>query len=595
MKDSLRKEIPQVEEAMSVTSMSTENSANPWSTELSGPKSITEQSQSSQSSVVAANGAAPAVPEVPKNPNRIAAPVSIVVPVIGGKTRRKKTVVKDVPAGTFELKEDSLKKQTTNDSSTKAEQKKPSAPVVLEQPPRPSERNESPQSQPTSPAPVSRVTSAQAQPPSSNPFTTAHRRAKSSQVSRSSLPLGTLRLHPPTTTGFFFQKVIVISSGISPIGTHLVRLFHNAGARVIFGFQPDFKSAISSPVSPVASPLQATTQAGELIRSLGPPHTAHSNPCDIHQTSDLLSLFKLARTMYGRVDHAIFLADDGSSKTLADRERGWLKHSTTIEDLERGEHPSSDLAGTMAAAVRFAHIAVPYFRHSPKSARRRYTLESNPNESTKDREDKSLTFISSIAGITATHGLPVHSALQHSIVGLVRSLRTSLTPESTNNPNVPTNITIRANAVCPGMLIPRTLSAVGGRMSVAMPRDEPEDVSRIVVGVVAASGDMSSKSTQQTSSQFHDALETAAAEGNESSTVKSINAQNPWDDGKTSALHGKILYMLGGGQVWDVDAGLSMSEGMWLGQKGAEAVRASRSGFSGDSTGGESTWILDIG
>ena len=302
--------------------------------------------------------------------------------------------------------------------------------------------------------------------------------------------------------------------------------------------------------------------------------------------------------MYGRLDHAIFLADDGSSKTLANRERGWLKHSTTVEDLERGEHPSSDLAGTMAAAIRFAHIAVPYLKHSPKSARRRYTLEANPNETPKDLEDKSLTFISSIAGITATHGLPVHSAFQHSIVGLVRSLRTSLTPEASNNPTVPTNIKIRANAVCPGMLIPRTLSAVGGRMSVAMPRDEPEDVSRIVVGVVAASGDTSSKSTgatQQTSTPFHDAFDSPPAEENESAATRPANAQNPWDDNKTSALHGKILYMLGGGQVWDVDTGLAMSEGMWLGQKGAEAVRASRSGFSGDSTGGESTWILDVG
>ena len=96
MRDSMRKDGPQVEEApeaMSVTSMSTENSANPWSTEQSGPKSATEQSQSSQSSLVPANG------EVSKT--RITAPVSIVVPVIGGKTRRKKTVIKDVPAGTL--------------------------------------------------------------------------------------------------------------------------------------------------------------------------------------------------------------------------------------------------------------------------------------------------------------------------------------------------------------------------------------------------------------------------------------------------------------------------------------------------------------
>ena len=489
-------------------------------------------------------------------------------------------MTKTAPPGTFELKDDLLRKQQSQDSSTSkpAEVKttKPTGPPATAAPSRPPpvspERGQQPQSPPTSPAPTNRTQQPQPQ-QAPNPFTITHKRTKSTQASKlASSNSSTLRIHPPSTTGAFFQKVVIISSGTSPIGSALVRLFHSAGARVIFGH-----NSASSPESTAAgSPLTAAGVASNLIKSLGPPHTAHYNTCDIRRYGDLLALFKLARTMYGRVDHAIFLADDGGSKLIAEREKGWLQRHVTIEDVEGGEPPGSDLAGTLAAATRFAHIALPYLRKP--STRRRTTLDSTSSDTRpREKEDRSLTFVSSVAGFVPLPGLPIHQVNQHGVLGLVRSLRSLVMDAAAP-------VKVRVNAVCPSMMIPRTMAAVGGRMSVKMPRDEPEDVARVAVGVVAASGLAGEESGRSS-------YETAAGDDDDEKMMKSATGggpRGPWNDAE-SALHGRVLYMVGGGQCWDVDEGLALSEQMWLGQKGSESMRMAQDGI-----GKESQWVLDV-
>ena len=122
-----------------------------------------------------------------------------------------------------------------------------------------------------------------------NPFTA--QRAKKTQ-SLSSIPQvftsNPCRFTPPTLPKESFHgKVVVLTHGASQVGQALIRHFHAAGCKVLFGdTNPD--------------------QARRFISSLGPPHVVHFNKCDLTSYSSMLELFKLAVTMYGRVDHAIF-------------------------------------------------------------------------------------------------------------------------------------------------------------------------------------------------------------------------------------------------------------------------------------------------
>jgi NAD(P)-dependent dehydrogenase (short-subunit alcohol dehydrogenase family) len=59
----------------------------------------------------------------------------------------------------------------------------------------------------------------------------------------------------------------------------------------------------------------------------------------------------------------------------------------------------------------FARIALAYLAHG-----------QDPNAPT----DKSLTFLSSVAGFKETPGIPVYQAAKHGVLGLMRSLPLSV-------------------------------------------------------------------------------------------------------------------------------------------------------------------------
>jgi NAD(P)-dependent dehydrogenase (short-subunit alcohol dehydrogenase family) len=262
-----------------------------------------------------------------------------------------------------------------------------------------------------------------------NPFTINHRHSQSSSHTHSPniLASNPTRFTPPSPTpDSFFGKVVVLVNGASPIGASIVRSFRASGARVILG---DSNADV----------------ARQLVKSLGEPHLVHFNKCDGRRYEDLLELFKLAFTMYGRVDHAILGVgeDGGGTGGLGEGEKGWFEHAAK-GGIEAAEREPPGLVDTLGAAIRFAHIALAYLRHTTKGKCKRDSSLTNRYP------DRSLTLLTSVASFKEMPWLPIYQVAQHGVIGLMRSLRSSLDPEKDG---------VRVNAVVTGMMVPR---AFGG-------------------------------------------------------------------------------------------------------------------------------------
>ncbi|KEF60843.1 uncharacterized protein A1O9_02405 [Exophiala aquamarina CBS 119918] len=400
-----------------------------------------------------------------------------------------------------------------------------------------------------------------------NPFTTT-RPKKSLSTSSPVVVANPCRFTPPPLPKEDFHgKVIVMTNGASLVGQSLIRQLHQAGCRVIFG---DTNG----------------DQARKLITSLGPPHVVHFNKCDMTRYSDLLDLFKLATTMYGRVDHAIYnVGDDGGqATTVGEGERGWFDDRTGINKTSRMalnevEREPFDLGDILAASVRFTRIALAYLKYSPKSKPSKktpinpYSTPQPEPRSNATKDDRSLTFVTSIAAFKETPLLPIYQITQHSILGLLRSLRSTIDPD-------PERDGVRINAVATNIMVPRAVAQSGGRMSVQLPPDRPEDVARVIAGIIATN------------------TSTPGIGENEASTTNGggIWYEKGFERGmREKYLHGRVIYTVSG-DGWDVQEGLDRSESVWVGSKSSEALARGMTGLglAAKSAGSESNWILDV-
>lgn len=115
-------------------------------------------------------------------------------------------------------------------------------------------------------------------------------------------------------------------------------------------------------------------------------------------------------------------------------------------------------------ALYFARIAAAYLAHG------------NDGGAVENRS-KSIILVSSVAGFTGAPGMPLYSASKHALLGLMRSLRSSL----------PSSHGIRINAVCPGMT---DTAMVSGLMDTSTSRraemNQAEDVARIIISLAGA-------------------------------------------------------------------------------------------------------------
>ncbi|EXJ82762.1 hypothetical protein A1O3_06577 [Capronia epimyces CBS 606.96] len=427
----------------------------------------------------------------------------------------------------------------------------------------------------TVPSPLSPKTATSAGTPV-NPFTT-HRPKKSisSSTAQAAASNPCRFTPPPLPKEAFHGKVVVLTNGASQTGKSLVRQFHSAGCRVIFG---DTNS----------------DQARKLICSLGPPHIVHFNKCDMTKYSDILELFKLAITMYGRVDHAIFgVGDDGGQTcTVGEGEKGWFEdrkgfNKTARMAYSEVETEPTGLGDVMTASIRFARIALAYLKYSPRTKAKKSivnpysTPQPDSTASEPGKDDRSLTFITSIAAFKDTPLLPIYQATQHSILGLVRSLRTTIDPD-------PQRDGVRINAVATNIMVPCAIAQSGGRMSVQLPPDRPEDIAQVVAGVVATNS--------STAASTEAGGDTGITNGG------GIWYEKGFERGvRERYLHGRVIYSVGV-LCWDVQEGLDRSEPVWIGARPSEALAKGMGGLNltaggtgasaGAGAGG--SWILDL-
>ncbi|KAJ9640710.1 uncharacterized protein PV06_02440 [Exophiala oligosperma] len=633
MKETLRKKSTRSDSTSEIDNPSTTSEApsNPWASESSSAANGEPISRQTSKSFKTPETGSPIRPTAqeksssssPPPPPRSTTPATLEVN--GGEngtdkpTRRRKTITKT--PHTFELEVDlnPMKKEqqpppptpevprTETPASTPAPKKKKKA---AQNPPPETPKSitvvnavpsiQSTPATPTSPKPVSvppsqtstpSATAVQPPPtpasngptspkpalptPAAHPFTNTHRPKKSlsssTAVTTSSNPC---RFTPPLLPDESFHgKVVVLTNGASQTGQALIRQFHAAGSRVIFGDK-------------------SSDQARKLISSLPPPHVVHFNKCDMTRYSDMLELFKLATTMYGRVDHAIFgVGDDGGhARSVAEAERGWFDHDRpgmnktfrmAVSEIEREPY---GLGETLTAATRFARIAMAYLKYSPKAKQKPKIV--NPYSSPRPdetvgggppgKDDRSLTFVTSVAAFKETPGLPIYQISQHGILGLVRSLRSAVDPD-------PERDGVRINAVVTNVMVPRALAQSGGRMSVQLPPDRPEDVARVVAGVVA---------TSSANAVVTEGTETGITNGG------GIWYERGFERGvRERFLHGRVIYGVGT-ECWDVQEGLDRSESLWIGSKPVEAMMKGF-GTTTTTTGagqndGSSSWILDL-
>jgi NAD(P)-dependent dehydrogenase (short-subunit alcohol dehydrogenase family) len=150
----------------------------------------------------------------------------------------------------------------------------------------------------------------------------------------------------------------------------------------------------------------------------------------------------------------------------------------------------------LLGALYFTRIAAVYLRQGQEDA--------DDTES-----DKSIVLVSSIAGFTEAPGLPLYCASKHGILGLMRSLRTSL----------PATHNISVSAVCPWMTSTAMVDDLAGAWQRSgLPVNQAEDVAKAVAGLAALGGE----------------------------------------------VNGKSIYVEGG-RAWDIEAGLDETRERWMG------------------------------
>lgn len=176
-------------------------------------------------------------------------------------------------------------------------------------------------------------------------------------------------------------KTVVITGGASGIGEGYVRVARAHGANVVFG---DRDQVLGNKVAEV---LGATFV-----------------PTDVTSYADQLKLFATAFEKYGRVDHAIAnaaiyepaswfpeTADLESIRKVMAESVPLRSRKNVLRDLQ--EPPSLVYDVNIRGVTTFSHIASVYLRQGVTS----------PTDN-----DKSLTIVSSTAGVHVAHKTPLY-------------------------------------------------------------------------------------------------------------------------------------------------------------------------------------------
>ncbi|KIW77596.1 hypothetical protein Z517_10042 [Fonsecaea pedrosoi CBS 271.37] len=257
------------------------------------------------------------------------------------------------------------------------------------------------------------------------------------------------------------DQTVVITGGASGIGEAFVRLACENGAHVVFG---DLQDELGGKV--------ALETGATFVKT------------DVSKYKELLRLFDEAYKKHGAVDHAIANAGIYEPKGLFDP-------STDLQSLDQ-EPPTSIVDVNLRGVLFFAHIAAVYLRQGDSAHR-----------------NKSLTLVSSTAGILCPAETPLYNTTKSGVLGLSRSLAGSLA----------TTHGIRVNGMCPSVTATplSALHVLPVFESLQLPVNSSHDVAKVLAGLCIG---------------------------------------EEWN--------GKILYVEGG-KAWDIEEGLTRTRPEWLG------------------------------
>ena len=310
----------------------------------------------------------------------------------------------------------------------------------------------------------------------------------------------------PSLLSSLASRVVVLTGGASGIGAALTTLLHANGSHVFFG---DISHGAGQELESNLSSASANSS-----KTRG---TAKFVACDVSRYADIYKLFRTAYDMHGRVDHAVSCAG------VLDRGKFFDDANSTIESIEDDAGDASVLEINLTGSINFARIASVFVRQ-PSASTKSEGLQSR---------DKTITFLSSIAGLRDSPGMPLYQTSKVALLGLVRGMRNldlSFPLDENNRGKV------RVNAICPGM----TQSAMTEHL---IPKFQAAERS------VEEQG---GRGYWQTSRQAAEVIALLMA------------------DGRT---HGKSVYVEAG-TGWEFEDGLKDNMDVWLGHEPTMMLRS---------------------
>ncbi|KAI0019886.1 hypothetical protein F4780DRAFT_744510 [Xylariomycetidae sp. FL0641] len=228
-------------------------------------------------------------------------------------------------------------------------------------------------------------------------------------------------------------KVAVITGGAQGIGAATVELFYEQGAHVFFADWDATKG----------QELEAT------LRHRPSPNqgTATFRQVDVRNYQSQVDLVESAYQQHGRLDFAVSCA-------AVKEPDGWFEPADlNLETVRQEPTPLKDsIEISLTSVVAFCRVVLAYMAASPGDS------------------PKSITLVSSIAGITESPGLFAYGAAKHGVIGMMRALRRW----------APVKYGVRANAICPWATDTQMLGVKDMWVREKMPINTPRDVAQMI-------------------------------------------------------------------------------------------------------------------
>ncbi|KAL3478158.1 hypothetical protein BJX99DRAFT_224714 [Aspergillus californicus] len=226
------------------------------------------------------------------------------------------------------------------------------------------------------------------------------------------------------------DKVVVLTGGATGIGRAAVNLFHQHGAKIIFG---DI----------------ATSEAHDLTATLG--ENVDFVHCDTTSYADQLALFRTAYTKHGRIDIVVAVAGVANPCSIFD----------PAADIN--EEPSMlEIEVNTIGSLFTARIGMHYLRMNNNN---------NNDKAQQGAGGGDIVLMSSIIGFKETQDLVPYTTSKHGVVGIMRGLHLQAEREG-----------IHVNVICPW--VTRTRMSVGIEKEwteQGLPINEAEDVARNIL------------------------------------------------------------------------------------------------------------------